>query len=65
MELPSEVNKTSINLSNTRKLQEVEGYSKDGKYLQGKVFRVVQEGGTRYNRMKQGKNSDCTSGETF
>ena len=64
MELLSEVNKTSTSLSNIRKLQEV-GYSKDGKYLQRKVFRVVQEGGTGYNRMKQRKNSDCTSGETF
>lgn len=64
MELLSEVNKTSTSLSNMRILQEV-GYSKDGKYLQGKVFRVVQEGRTRYNRMKQQKNSDCTSGETF
>lgn len=65
MELLSEVNKTSTSLSNIRKLREVEGYSKDGKYLQGKVFRVVQEGGTRYNRMKQRKNSYYTSGETF
>lgn len=65
MELLSEVNKTSTSLSNIRKLREVEGYSKDGKYLQGKVFRVVQEGETRYNRMKEKKNLYCTSGETF
>lgn len=65
VELLSKVNKTSTSLSNIKKLQELEGYSKDGKYLQGKVFRVVQEGGTRYNRMKQRENSDCTSGETF
>jgi len=65
VELLSEVNKTSTSLSNIRKIQKVEEYSNNEKYLEGKLFRVVQEGGTTYNRMKHSKNSGCTSGETF
>lgn len=60
VELLFEVNKISTSLSNIRKLQEGEAYSKDGKYLQGDMCRVVREGGTRYQRMKERKNSDCT-----
>jgi len=52
VELLSEVNETSTSLNNIRKHQEVEGSSKDGKYLQGKVLRVVQDRGMRYNKMK-------------